>query len=629
MKFRKTGPQAERKLIALLLILMLVPLAAPAESGAGGAEVKLESKTYPCLIYTGEGDGKFTESEMTLYFINGTDIPYIALSEYMPFLSSLMKQKQEWDVTYEVRKDSDKAFTVTRHDNGSSLTINTETDVMYFDDFNLFTNDPDSSALVTVMSLPDPEELDYMAIYQKITEAAAAGHPLSEEEQKALKRGHDPAADHSLFAATGRIFNRNGNPVRLVLSDYSIDLVSDGNECYVPFQTLNDLFASLMYLQIVVTGKRVIVDEYRGSVLGKMYEEDPCAISPELAEFSYNELCMLMDQFYGLKGEHRISRFSDFIATDARLHDYLSSTDPQDIDHGMIILLLSYMDDGHSAITQSSWRSGNNSVQFQVQFGTELGPNTLQVVSGARSKGLKAARSAAYPDGVPGYEEIGDTAFVTFDSFTAERSDRSEYYNLELNDWTDAKDTIELILYAHKMVTRPDSPIKNIVIDLSLNGGGNADAAVAVACWFTGTASISLLDTMTGAETVMSYRTDLNLNGVALDDPGDTVSGGAYNLYCLTSRNSFSCGNLIPAVFEQSGFVTLIGRRSGGGSCVVMACTSASGSVFQISGSKELSTTRNGTFYSIDAGIPVDIPLTKDASFYDRAGLVELIHNTR
>ena len=296
---------------------------------------------------------------------------------------------------------------------------------------------------------------------------------------------------------------------------------------------------------------------------------------------------------------------------------------------GMIILLLSYMDDGHSAITQSSWRSGNNSVQFQVQFGTELGPNTLQVVSGARSKGLKAARSAAYPDGVPGYEEIGDTAFVTFDSFTAERSDRSEYYNLELNDWTDAKDTIELILYAHKMVTRPDSPIKKIVIDLSLNGGGNADAAVAVACWFTGTASISLLDTMTGAETVMSYRTDLNLNGVALDDPGDTVSGGAYNLYCLTSRNSFSCGNLIPAVFEQSGFVTLIGRRSGGGSCVVMACTSASGSVFQISGSKELSTTRNGTFYSIDAGIPVDIPLTKDASFYDRAGLVELIHNTR
>ena len=43
-------------------------------------------------------------------------------------------------------------------------------------------------------------------------------------------------------------------------------------------------------------------------------------------------------------------------------------TGPQDIDHGMIILLLSYMDDGHSAITQSSWRSGKNSVQFTRQI---------------------------------------------------------------------------------------------------------------------------------------------------------------------------------------------------------------------------------------------------------------------
>ena len=176
------------------------------------------------------------------------------------------------------------------------------------------------------------------------------------------------------------------------------------------------------------------------------------------------------------------------------------------------------------------------------------------------------------------------------------------------------------------------------MLDLSLNGGGNSDAAIVVASWFTGEARIALRDPNTGAETIASYRTDLNLNGVTLSnpdggaeryDPGDSVSGGNYRLFCLTSPVSFSCGNLVPAMFEQAGNVTLIGQRTGGGSNAVLPATSASGTLFQMSGNLQIATVRNGAFYNVDTGVEPHVRLNYPESFYDREGLVELIHNLK
>lgn len=71
---------------------------------------------------------------------------------------------------------------------------------------------------------------------------------------------------------------------------------------------------------------------------------------------------------------------------------------------------------------------------------------------------MSLAAKQAYPDGIPPYEEIGDTAFVTFNAFTMERKP-GEYYHLEKPDVP--QDTIELILYAHRQVTREGSHNNN------------------------------------------------------------------------------------------------------------------------------------------------------------------------
>ena len=143
---------------------------------------------------------------------------------------------------------------------------------------------------------------------------------------------------------------------------------------------------------------------------------------------------------------------------------------------------------------------------------------------------------------------------------------------------------------------------------------------------FWGEADIALRDTFTGAETDAMYLADVNLDGGYHEK--DHVCAG-YKLYCLTTNNSFSCGNLVPAACQSSGKVTLIGQTTGGGACAVLPCTTAAGTVFQISGNRQISIIKNGSFYNTDAGIEPAFFLDKPESFYDRPSFVEYLHDLK
>jgi len=282
-----------------------------------------------------------------------------------------------------------------------------------------------------------------------------------------------------------------------------------------------------------------------------------------------------------------------------------------------------YMDDLHSGFQMSSWRSGEEDFLSILLSLGNMGPSNLAMSKADET--FSEARKAVYREWVPGYEEIDDTAFITFDTFTTERDDPSGYYNYFFGA---PADTIELIIYAHRQITREVSPVKNVVVDLSNNGGGSAAAAVFVISWMLGQATIALRDTFTGAESIIDYQADVNLDN-QFDSATDSLIGGGYRVYCMTSPKSFSCGNLVPAACKASRQVTLIGQASSGGSCVVLPCTTASGTIFQISGNKQLSIVKNGSFYNIDSGIQPDVELTKPESFYDRPALVEYLHELK
>ena len=628
--------------ICLCLALFLACPAAVAEA-SGTSEAAIEKKTYPYL-YCFQDDTEPVTAEMNLYFMDGGDVPYVALTEFLPVLAEMyntrLKCDEDRQVTFELEKatqpDGSGVFIVRRPDNGSTWIIQPGDDTMTFTNFNSFGHRPGTSALVSVTDLPDLKQtFDPSELLLEMLHATRDGRDITELQMNTaggIGAAEDPAAKHTLFVSSNKSYNRNGALLTMDLGKYQIDIVNQEDECYLPLQTMSDVFFSLQYVYYVFNGEKVIGDVYKGELMDQAYEAKPADMSPELGLFNFRELCFVMDYFYGLKEEHRIDNFSDFLTLDAGMFAQLSGTDSITFDVALTEILLRFFDDGHSAIVRNSWRSGLPKGIEMVSALANIG-YSIATKSSTGNK-LVQARTAAFPDGVPGYEEIGDTAFVSFDSFTVKRKPE-EYYETENPD--DPQDTIDLIIYANRMVRREGSPVKNIVIDLSLNGGGESDAAIVVASWFTGEARFSLLDTMTGGETITCYRTDLNLNGVALSnpesgsgtyDPGDTVSG-QYNLYCLTSPSSFSCGNLVPAIFKQVGGITLIGQRTGGGSNVVFPATTASGMIFQMSGPLQITTYSNGSLYGVDTGVEPHVRLNKAESFYDREALVEMIHNLK
>jgi hypothetical protein len=343
-------------------------------------------------------------------------------------------------------------------------------------------------------------------------------------------------------------------------------------------------------------------------------------MSKEFAVFNYNELRLLLDCKYGLKPEHGIEDFETFLNINTDLVSDLVSTDPMRASLSLIKLTSLYFDDLHSGFIRGSYLcERDQSIEQQMKSVYE-GPSSRKFFE--LNEVFDNARKEVYRAWVPGYEEVGDTAFITFDKFDITREN---YYDPGI-DRDQPEDTIDLIIYANSQIKREGSPIRNIVMDLSENSGGDSSAAIFVISWFLGEADIALRDVFTGAETNAMYQADVNLDGEFNED--DSVGTG-YKLYCLTSNSSFSCGNLVPAACKSSGKVTLVGQTTGGGSCVVLPCTTAAGAVFQISGSMQVSIIQNGSFYNTDSGITPHFFLDKPESYYDRPALVEYLRELK
>lgn len=614
---------------------------------AEGTAPVMEARTYPYLRTF--DDEEIVEDEMTLYFFNGEDIPYSALSEYMPFFASLMKDYDEWDdVVYEIERieeeDTDAdSYWVSRTDNDTTMIVLPQSGEIWFDSYNLFMNRPGVTSLVSALDLPEPEEPDIVALMDeamaRAEEMEANGEEVPEDYYDDIVATVDPAQGRVFFTNAGGSFNRHGKGTYLDLSEYAIAFYSVDGECYIPFQTLNDLFMNQQYLQFIFNGQTVIGAAYGCDLLNKSFEAEPEEMSMDFAAFNYHELLFLLDTFYGLKPEHDIDNFlDDLIASNHGLAEALLGENSLKFDEAIAELTGVYLDDLHSGYGRCSWRSNDPDGDPELNEFVDLMRSLMYMGYSNQnyfgdSSAFEMAREEAYPEGIPGYEEFGDTAFVTFDSFsvTAIDNDYSEYYDLGIPETLEdcGDDTIRLIQYANAQIQREDSPIKNVVIDLSNNSGGSVSAAVAVLCWYLKECSFALRDTMTGALSIMNYRCDLDVNELVEDADASDSLAGKCRLYCLISPVSFSCGNLVPAIFEDSHQVTLIGQRTGGGSCVVLPCTTASGTRFQISGTMQIAMVKNGVFYNVDQGIEPHIPLTRLSSFYDREGLVELIHNTK
>ena len=400
------------------------PLKEEEEEVFGLTEAVMEKRVVP---YVRDFGGEEPErGEASLYFMEGSDIPYVSLTEYLQLLSeALARHSLREGITYEVIQFVPHYFRVRRPDVDAEMWVDTEDNIIEFDNFNGFTQRADVVASVTMMDLSEPrgQEVDVDALLE---EAAL----LPAEEQTAFLASHlgNEHEPESLFATAADTINRGGAPIVLNMSEYVIDLVEQDGECYVPLQTMNDLFMSPQYLYVIYNGEALYCVPYQSDLMEEVYEAEPAGeMSLEFSLFNYNELRFLLDCCYGLKDEHAIDSFATLLAHNTNLVSDLVSTDPVVFDNAVARLTFTYLDDGHSAFLQPSWRSDMDEVESLNMLSYMGYALTSQQANSAR---YSVARQEAFPDGVPMYQEVGDTAFVTFDAFMCD-DDFSTYYHMD------------------------------------------------------------------------------------------------------------------------------------------------------------------------------------------------------
>lgn len=556
--------------------------------------------------------GQYATS-LPLYFLDGVyDLPYLEADD-MIGLVNLLFQLFDKPTQIAVVKNGSVVLCVRANETygfNSSLTIDFEKDLMRFEDYNVFMMKPSSSTILDVTSFKFFDDQGRPRLIKKIAPT---------------------------------YLPHFGDPLEIDLAKYGIDLVIRDGKYLIPLQMVSDIFVAPTFLNSLYFNGKSIVFE---SDLSKKslpanevsrnlyYMGNRGERSAALTQFGYNELCLALDLLYGLKEQHGITSFdqlmqnqgavsmsvSKSVASSFSLKSYLTGPSALNADKAIYHLIGDFMDDNHAKWWNFSYLVGeNDAYQPNGASRERLDANEK------RYKNARADTSAG-STAVLGYQKEGNTAFVTFDSFAvadAFQQDLDKYYKDDPNTFPD-DDTIGLIMKAHHKIVN-DTDIENVVIDLSANTGGAADTAVFVAAWFLGEATVSMKHTTTGAVCATSYRCDANRD--RLFDENDTL--GSRKLFCLVSPVSFSCGNLVPNLFKESERVTLLGRTSGGGACVVQPLSSAWGTSFRISGPQRLCYMKNGSFYDIDRGAEPDYTISDPAKYYNRAALVTYINNLK
>ena len=169
---------------------------------------------------------------------------------------------------------------------------------------------------------------------------------------------------------------------------------------------------------------------------------------------------------------------------------------------------------------------------------------------------------------------------------------------------------------------KENNNVKNVVIDLTCNGGGRTGSLAYLVSYFTKDPAILINYRLNNSTFEFHYEVDLNQDGKFAGE-GDSFEG-EYNFYIMTSDSSFSCANHMATLCRNLNFGKVIGQTNGGGSCVISFLANSSGYLYHSSSSWTSLLVEDDKYVTNDNGVKPDIEIAKD-KFYDRSYIDELL----
>ena len=548
-------------ILSLAVLLCTGPMAAAFAEGSGITEKELTAYIYSM------------DKTETLKCLFTSDLPDMAYISTVDFLShAYLEEPAE-------AKNGDGTYTVSN--SGGAMVIDPEKDTLHFDGFEKFSE---------IQPNVEGSELD--APYLK---------------------------------ETGSVFEGETAGLDLDLGAYGLDILEYDGKTWFPASTISLLFG-VSYNTAVYSDGCIWFVHCSDLIGGRGYFKDMSAYntperSEDMVKLTYSELCLAIDRLYGKPAQAEIASeleekpFDQMLADHSdetrRARELLQSSDTVDFLCGMGLMARLFKDGGHTAIQMPALLAlltAGTAVQPAMEKVFFEGDDMLKdmlayVVSNqggqpADPAVLQELRAPVYEsetvqtwDDQTGSRLVihGDTAVFVFDTFLNE----AVYHFKEALDLAKEKGA------------------KRFVIDLSCNMGGSTNIVMYMLAMMTNrnrdsyTSSYRKIQTITGNIIRTDHDNDLNLDGEINDLDKEVYYDFDYAI--LTSKSSYSSGNLLPCLAKDAG-IPILGERSGGGACSIMIIYSPERYFYTISSYTKL-IDRNGV--DVDSGAEPDYDLTK------------------
>ena len=451
------------------------------------------------------------------------------------------------------------------------------------------------------------------------------------------------------------------------LNKYEIKTYSNNNDVYVPFGLLNNLYGGIEGYNVAYNGTDIYVLDHYGELnngeergeeyFSDTYYNDLAADKDryqDFAKYTYNQLCFSFDN---LRGYTTQLVFGDnnlvSLGLNSLLETYypsiknlLLSTKKVDYHKGLLLLFAGLYDGGHTGLISKeppSFKYLNELKtinEYKPLIEKVLGFDQANV---DRYKGFYDTKAVAFKDyydsSVAKYKYNNEykTAYISFDKFVIDTKLWDQYYKgdksklQQLEDGSELKDTYAFVrksLYQAKA-----DGAKNVVIDLTTNGGGSNSAMLGVFGLLNAAKAEDYHNnTVDSTRETKYYSVDINLDGKYDELDVEEAKSFNFNIVALTSLNSFSCGNLLPSLMKEKGY-KILGEKSRGGSCSVSKEQTADGFIYNRSSYYCLCNSSGG---NIDSGVEVDLNLveitngTRNVSkFFDYKTICEYINSLK
>ena len=441
--------------------------------------------------------------------------------------------------------------------------------------------------------------------------------------------------------------------VHLDFSKYSIDLHDDGSNVYFPFATLADIYSDCNFHNASCHDDLVVVstklDTYSINTIAPEFAAKPYqreTVTADMAKFRYQELCFVFDNLFGYPGrtimeqngmtEKGFDATLESVPNGRMVKRLLQSANNMDFAWGRMAMQYLINDGGHTDFWAMTGLPENIEGDYVERLMAAAGnyPEAYAMyqqwvnINYERSKlerELETKRKQAYGDVLYKANNDKTTGVIILNSFMdMDEAAWNKYYASQKNDadWHELmnsykKDILVGLLYGLQQA-KTDG-VKNLVIDITINGGGSCDLVGASVAMLRKNRTVQFWsqDALEGSNKIATYYVDSNFDGVfdEKDDTNPKFDCSGMNIGVLCSKVAFSCGHQFPTLMKDYGF-PIMGERSGGGTCCIQVMQTADGQNFIISTYRDRSTDKN--FANTDAGItPTDGYAFGYDNFYD------------